>query len=410
MPTFRFLHASDFHLERPPGGVSEAPDHLRELLVEAPYRAANNVFDAAVQHEVDFVLLAGDLVAPERSGPRGALFLRQQFARLAEGGIPVYWAGGRADQAHDWPAAIDWPSNVHVAPAERPVCMTVRRHGQVLCEVIAQSRSGNHALDLSEFAAAIGANAERRFKIGLANGEFAADSIDSLSVDYWALGGQHELTLPQETRPLIHYPGTPQGRSPEDAGPRGCTLLQVTEQSEIRTIPLITDVLRYCHERVVVAPGTPAGELERLLRERMQSLAETNPQVAIIVSFTADADDTTPSHAQMQMSLPATIGILRGEFGYRSPPVWLDRVRMPAPEVPKRWLQQDNLLGDLLRAAGHLEQLGQAVDLDRYLPRGQWREPVAAVVQHRDPELAQISLREAANLAAGLLYPEEAHR
>ena len=33
---FRFVHASDLHLERMPYGLREAPDHLRELILEAP--------------------------------------------------------------------------------------------------------------------------------------------------------------------------------------------------------------------------------------------------------------------------------------------------------------------------------------------------------------------------------------
>ena len=37
---FRFVHASDFHLEQPLCGVTDVPDHLRELFLEAPYAAA----------------------------------------------------------------------------------------------------------------------------------------------------------------------------------------------------------------------------------------------------------------------------------------------------------------------------------------------------------------------------------
>ena len=37
---FRFVHASDFHLEQPLMGVAEVPDHLRELFLDAPYAAA----------------------------------------------------------------------------------------------------------------------------------------------------------------------------------------------------------------------------------------------------------------------------------------------------------------------------------------------------------------------------------
>ncbi|MEX2139417.1 MAG: DNA repair exonuclease [Pirellulales bacterium] len=411
MPAFRFLHASDFHLERPPGGLAEAPDHLRDLLVEAPYRAANNVFEAAQRHEVDFVVLAGDLVAPERSGPRGVLFLREQFARLAERNIAVYWAGGSADRVHEWPAAIGWPANVHICPADQPARFTVIRSGQTLCEIVGQSQPHEGTLDVATFDAALPDAVDARFVVGLAHGDFSDEALHAERIDYWALGGQHELTLPQETRPLVHYPGTPQGRSPDEAGPRGCTLVQVTEQGEIRTVPVITDVVRYHHERLTMPPLTSvAGDLERLLRERLQSFAESNPQVALVVSFTLDVDDALPQPARTQLPLPAITGVLRGEFGYRSPPAWLDRVRLPPPVLPETWLQQENLLGDLLRAAGHLEHAGEPIDLDRYLPKGEWREPVAAVVRLKDRKLAPAAVREAASLAAGLLYPEEARR
>ena len=51
---FRFLHASDLHLEQPLAGLDEIPDHLRDRLVDAPLAAARSVFDAAVAEAVDF--------------------------------------------------------------------------------------------------------------------------------------------------------------------------------------------------------------------------------------------------------------------------------------------------------------------------------------------------------------------
>ena len=70
-PAFRFLHASDLHLDRPPRGLAEVPDHLRSVLAEAPYRAAERVFDAAVKERVDFVVLSGDVIDP-LAAARGA--------------------------------------------------------------------------------------------------------------------------------------------------------------------------------------------------------------------------------------------------------------------------------------------------------------------------------------------------
>jgi hypothetical protein len=42
--TFRFIHASDFHLEQTPIGLDTVPDLWRERLIDAPYRAADRVF------------------------------------------------------------------------------------------------------------------------------------------------------------------------------------------------------------------------------------------------------------------------------------------------------------------------------------------------------------------------------
>ena len=198
MPSFRFLHASDFHLERPPSGLAEVPDHLGELLIDSPYRAAANVFDAALAQEVDFVVLSGDLVAPERSGPRAILFLREQFARLAERNIDIYWAGGGVDRIGKWPAAIRWPSNVHLCNDERPQRFTVHRRGLPLCEIVGQSLPPSGEIDIDEFDRALSNTAHQRFVVGLAHGDFDDARLRLRHIDYWALGGDHEPTLPLE--------------------------------------------------------------------------------------------------------------------------------------------------------------------------------------------------------------------
>ena len=46
-PPLRFVHAGDLHLECPLGGVAEVPEHLRELLLDAPFLAAQQVFETA---------------------------------------------------------------------------------------------------------------------------------------------------------------------------------------------------------------------------------------------------------------------------------------------------------------------------------------------------------------------------
>ena len=69
--SFRFLHASDFHLDQPLGGVIDVPEHLRDPFIDAPYQAASRVFDAAISERVDFVVVAGDILHPPTATPRG---------------------------------------------------------------------------------------------------------------------------------------------------------------------------------------------------------------------------------------------------------------------------------------------------------------------------------------------------
>ena len=92
--TLKFIHASDLHLDVSISGLLELPQHLIEVLANAPYHAATKIFDTAVAERVDFVLLAGDLFDIESNNARSAAFLLNQFRRLNDKGIEVYWVAG----------------------------------------------------------------------------------------------------------------------------------------------------------------------------------------------------------------------------------------------------------------------------------------------------------------------------
>src|SRR5262245_12489734 len=109
---FSFLHAADLHIDRPLAGVSDAPAPLVDLFVDAPLKAAERIFDAAIDQQVDFVVLSGDVIDEAEAGPREWLFLVDQFERLAERKISIYWCGGASDSRCDWPTYVSWPRNV----------------------------------------------------------------------------------------------------------------------------------------------------------------------------------------------------------------------------------------------------------------------------------------------------------
>jgi DNA repair exonuclease SbcCD nuclease subunit len=159
----RFLHASDFHLEQPLYGMSAVPDHLRSLMVDAPYQAATRVFDSAILEHVDFVLLSGDIADLGAAGPRAIAFLLEQFERLREKDIAVYWAGGKIDEPESWPNAVPLPDNVHYFAAGRTEELLYYRSEQSHAAILGTSwteRHRSHATDLR-------GEATERFKIGV---------------------------------------------------------------------------------------------------------------------------------------------------------------------------------------------------------------------------------------------------
>ncbi len=213
-PTLRFLHASDFHLERPMRGLSEIPAGLADVIADAPFRAVERVFDAALSEQVDFVLLAGDVLQPTAAGPRGLVLLVEQLERLEARHIPVFWTTGRVDAATRWTDILHLPPNVHLATGRRVEHWKFEREGRLRAEIMGGTADEQHLIQPTGFRPSAGSVA-----IALAHGRLAAPVVAAQGVHYWALGGSHRRRVERSSVPVVHYPGTPQGRSPARIGP-----------------------------------------------------------------------------------------------------------------------------------------------------------------------------------------------
>jgi DNA repair protein SbcD/Mre11 len=284
---FRFLQVGDLHLEQPLQGVAEVPDDWRHLFVDAPLQAARKVFETAVKEQVDFVLLTGDSLDPPRAGPRAISFLLDQFQLLHERGIAVYWVGGTVDRAEEWPAGLRFPESVQLYPNNRVIEITHMKGDQPIASIYGQSRSTRSEIRLSDFDH----DDAQMFSIALCHGFLEASSLHRLRMDYWALGGEHERRTLAGLAATAHYAGSTQGRSPDEVGPHGCTLVHVDDDRRVRSRFIATDVVRWQRERIVCTPTVSLLELERVLFDRTKKLvadAEDRPQ---LVSFVIDGAD-----------------------------------------------------------------------------------------------------------------------
>ncbi len=280
----RFIHTSDFHLERPLRGADDLPDALAQLAVEAPLRAAERVFEAAVREQVDFVLLAGDLLRPMAAGPRALVFLVEQFERLNERDVPVYWATGRADAATRWTEVLHLPPNVHVFSGPQVRRAAFERDGRLRADILGAGAHVDGLVRPGEFRAAHG-----HLTVALTYGRLETPASTASGVHYWALGGEHRRRVRSTHLPVVHYPGSPQGRTPREHGPHGATLVQVDEHHQIRTRQIVCDAVRWHDEHIQLDATATAGSLERQIESRARALVTTAPDRQWIVRWKVQA-------------------------------------------------------------------------------------------------------------------------
>ncbi len=412
---FRFIHAGDLHLERPLSGVAEVPDALREAFLEAPYLAAERVFENALAEQVDFVVLAGDVLHAETTGPRGPLFLVSQFERLRHRGIRVYWAGGEVDPPEAWPAAIRLPDNVHLFPQGRFEELPHHRGGEAVARLLGTSTLRSREVRAGDF----NPSPSGLFTIAVAHSnadrELIMDLADSMQppVQYWALGGRHGRHSPSEAPYFAHYPGTPQGREPSEVGAHGCTLVEVDEDGTAQLRALTTDLLRWRHERIAVDAGTSQDDLAQALSECLRALVAAAPGLDLLISWEVHGAGPLLPLLRRGTLASELLATLRGQFGRGSPAAWSVSLEVAADAaLPADWFRQENLLGDFLRAVADIEAAPATsprgrIDLTALLKALRAEGVGGAALALDDDTTRRRVLARAAALGADLLSGEE---
>lgn len=114
-----FLHAADLHLDSPLRGLEARAGVSAERIRTASRVALTRMVDAALERQVDFVLLAGDIY-DTRPAFESYLFFHGQMARLSEARIPAVIVLGNHDHGGASPRAERLPEGVRVLSAERP--------------------------------------------------------------------------------------------------------------------------------------------------------------------------------------------------------------------------------------------------------------------------------------------------
>ncbi|MBM4001344.1 MAG: hypothetical protein FJ297_17725 [Planctomycetes bacterium] len=398
-PAFRFVHSGDFRLHETISGLTEIPEGLRDALLDGPFASARRVVDVAIEEEAAFVVLSGDLLNPLETSPRGLAFLIEQFERLAERRIAVYWAGGRADPPDRWPDAIGLPDNITYFSRTRleEVAHYVSDHHSAT--LLGRSSGGRARIDLTEFSR----DTNDEFCIAVFNGDVDADSLAGTTIHYWALGGRpNRRTLIEQPRRIVHYCGTPQGRSPKDLDAHGCTLVQVDTQRQVHAKAIATDAVRFRVEPIFVPDRSSRSEVSRILRERARQIAGESGERTVLVQWDVETGCRTAADLRHGPLAQEVMRDVQPSGGAHA--VWTIGIEPRIQgELPAHWSEEDTILGDYLRAIREYGEDSQPLMLGEFLgsrePDGMLRD----LLQIAESSERREFLREAALLGADLL-------
>ena len=273
MTSFRFLHTADIHLDSPLTGLSGQEGTVAERIRTATREAFDQLVGLAIEEQVAFLVIAGDLYDGNWRDYNTGLFFVSQIGRLNEVGIPVYLLYGNHDAESPITRRLTLPDNVHVFGPRKPQSfkidsLNVVLHGQSFRQ---RDVSDNLALKYPEpIAAAFNIGVLHTGLGGMGGHEnYAPCSLNDLvnkGYHYWALGHVHRAEVLNE-RPHIVFPGNLQGRHIRETGAKGASLVTV-EHSEIVDLARVhCDVVRWSVMRVDLANVTSFGEAVDRVRD-----------------------------------------------------------------------------------------------------------------------------------------------
>ncbi len=118
----RFIHAANIRLDVPVSvQTSESlTDELRFAFEDATLHAFEEVIEASVRHDVDFLLLSGNVFVEADRSLRARLTLLKGVNRLAEHDIQVFVLPGDSDPPEAWRAIPEIPENVVFCYSSNP--------------------------------------------------------------------------------------------------------------------------------------------------------------------------------------------------------------------------------------------------------------------------------------------------
>ena len=299
----RFIHAADIHLDSPLCGLAAYPDAPAAQLRNATRDAFCELVNRAIEEQVDFMVIAGDLYDGSWRDHNTGIFFCREMGRLRRAGIAVFVLFGNHDAESEMTRKLELPDNVRCFATQKPQTFTLDTLGVVL-----HGQSFRHRETTDNLAAAYPPPVAGYYNIGVlhtaleghtAHANYAPCSREELHArgyQYWALGHVHEFAQ-WDGPSIIVFPGNLQGRHIRETGRRGAVLVEVDGRGHTTVERIFIDVLRWETLRIDAADCASLLDVARSIGRALEALLECDSHVPRAVRVTVHG--RTAAHGEL---------------------------------------------------------------------------------------------------------------
>ena len=382
MGTVKFIHCADLHLDTPFQGLSEVDEERGRILNGATFQSFQNIVNAAIQNEVDFVVIAGDVYNSADRSLSAQFKFQKGLQRLAEHGIEAFIACGNHDPLSGWSATIEWPQTAHTFAGDHVDIRQVARDGHdiaTLCGMSYEKEAVRENL-ASLFPRPDGGLPSIAVLHSNVGGDtlhlpYAPTTVDELcskGFDYWALGHVHAHRVLRADGPAIVYPGCAQSRQPNETGPKGCCVVTLSDAAppDIRFAP--TDVVRYHGGTVDISECASQDEVRRAIVGACRTVSEASQGRHAIVRLSLTGTSAMHRELARAGNMDALLHAVREEVEGWEPWVWPEKFPLETRGTYDIDVQRgrEDVVGDLISvydtlldpSSGRLEERRQELE------------------------------------------------
>ena len=357
MKSFRFLHAADIHLDSPLKGLAGHEGTTAKRIRAATREAFDQLVGLAIEEQVSFLVIAGDLYDGDWRDFKTGLFFISQVGRLHKAGILVYLLYGNHDAESQITSHLTLPDNVHVFGPRTPQSFKIDDLGVVLHGQSFKQREVTDNLALKYPQPVVGA-----FNIGVlhtglggmgGHENYAPCSLDELvnkGYDYWALGHVHQAKMLHE-RPHIVFPGNLQGRHVRESGAKGAILVTVDNNEIVDLVTLYSDVVRWSVMSVDLENTTSTGEVFDRVRDAIESAVATSAEGRLL-ACRIELQGRTEIHGQLLASEDRLLAEARSSaLALGDDVAWVEKVVTATESAidPDSLAEREDAIGELQR-------------------------------------------------------------